>query len=640
MTDFQQDVRIRLSLYAFLLVTVAVYWAGLKGPFLLDDLPNFAPLRQWLAGEIGFMEAVFGNRSGMLGRPVSMLALWVSAATGGLHPFPFKLGNLLIHVLCALTAWQLLSRLLAQTPRFAAQASLVAILLASLWLLHPIQVSTVLYAVQRMAQLSTLFALLSVLTYVVAREQLVAGQVGAARLKLFLLFPLFLLLGLFSKENALVAPALCLVIELAYFWRQPRHGKTLPVFYLFFLLIPAAFALTLLLLDPLRFLSYAGRDFTLWERVLSQPRALMEYLGLLFWPRGGMMGVFVDDFAKSTALFTPMTTALSILGLLVISAIAIALRRQAPGVFAGWFFFLVGHGVESSILPLELYFEHRNYLPSFGIWLAAASLLAWLAGRIRMSADVARKSGWSLAIAASLIFAIVTWQQVQVWRTEEGIARQTLEHRPTSLRAILALTTVAVQNGRAEEGRALVQRLVESDNPRHRLLGFVHATTIDCIRGQGGDLSLLRKAEQTGVQFLTLPDAQAYTQLSRAIGYGACGPAINDASVAGSISRLVDSAAEQSDRAQAKWLLRTTAANMYISANLLPQAQKQAELAWHPGSSDAAIGALLARIHMAQGNKAAAQRTLDEVKPYVKSYERSAMEAIETLQSQIGMMEG
>lgn len=72
-----------------------------------------------------------------------------------------------------------------------------------------------------------------------------------------------------------------------------------------------------------------------------------------------------------------------------------------------------------------------------------------------------------------------------------------------------------------------------------------------------------------------------------------------------------------------------------------PQAQRQAELAWrHPGSSDAAIGALLARIHMVQGNKAAAQRTLDEVKPYVKSYERSAMEAIETLQSQIGMMEG
>lgn len=625
----------RLLIYVAVVATVLAYWTGLKGPFLLDDLPNLSPLQQWLDGGASSLELILGNSSGALGRPVSMATLWFSAATGGLHPFPFKLGNLVIHVACGMVGWRLLKRLLSEDPRLAAHANLVAALLAAVWLLHPINVSTVLYAVQRMAQLSTLFALLSVWTYVVARRQLADGDSRAAVFKLFLLFPFLLLAGLFSKENAAVAPLLCLVVELAYFLRQPRGGKALPAFHVLFLLLPAVLAVLLLTIEPGRFLAYAERDFTLWERLLSQPRALIEYLGLMLWPRPGLMGVFADTFPHSTGLFSPITTLLSVLALLSISAFAIAIRRQAPSVFAGWFFFLAAHSIESSIFPLELYFEHRNYLPGFGLWLAVAGLLSWLSGKAGVPPATEGRVALAFAIAACLTFAFMTWQQARIWRSQDAIVRQTLEHRPTSLRAILSLATTYVQSGRADEARALAQRLVDSPKPRHQLLGYVHATTIDCLRGHGGDLSLLRKAEGTGVTFLTLSEAQAYTQLSRAIGAGRCGPAIDDSAAADSIVRLLDSTSGQSDRAQPRWLLRTTVASMYMHAERWEDAQRQAEQAWIPGRSDTAIGGLLVRIHIHNGNKAAAQKTLNQMRAEVPSYQVAANQGLEALQAQI-----
>ena len=630
----------RIVIYIAVIATIAVYWAGLRGPFLLDDLPNLSPLQAWQDGQATAMELIFGNNSGILGRPVSMATLWFSAATGGMHPFPFKFGNLLIHLACGLLGWQLLRRLLEQEPRFAVKANVIAAALAGLWLLHPINVSTVLYAVQRMAQLSTLFALAAVWTYVLARRQLAEGNQRRALVKLFVVFPVLLALGLFSKENAAVAPALCLVIELAYFRQTPAPRRVLPAFYGAFLLLPALLASALLLVSPGRLLGgYTIRDFTLVERLFSQPRALMEYLGLILWPRGGQMGVFVDDFTHSTSLLAPPSTLLAIVALLAISGFAIALRKQAPSFFAGWFFFLVAHGVESTFLPLELYFEHRNYLPSFGILLAVAGLLAW--GSEKLGPRFAAKSaaaGWGLALIAALGFSAITWQQVQVWRSEDALATQAMGYRPHSLRGALSKATVLVESGQLEEAQRITASFIDSPNPRHRLLGNIHTLVIDCLRGKQAGPAYLRQAEQSGVKFLTIPDTQAFVQLGKALDHGMCGPDVTYATAADSIERLMQATPGQPDSAQPKWSLRTTAADFYRRSGQWQKAQRQAELAWHPDVSDTAVGGLLVNIYVEQGDKAAAQRTLDQVRKRVSIHEKAANESIAVIQAQIDGM--
>ena len=636
----------RLLIYAAVLATVAVYWAGLRGPFLLDDMQNLAPLQRWLDGEAGAIEVILGNRSGILGRPVSMATLWFSAATGGLHPFPFKFGNLLIHLACGVVGWQLLHRLLERDPHLAAKATVVAAVLAGLWLLHPIHVSTVLYAVQRMAQLSALFALACVWVYVLARQQLVEGNVRRASLKLFALFPVLLLVGLFSKESAAVAPVLCLVVELAYFQRQEQAQgqdsvrRVLSWFYGLFLLLPMLLAVALLLISPERLLGgYAIRDFTLVERLLSQSRALMEYLGLILWPRGGLMGVYVDDFAHSTGLLSPITTLLSILVLLGLSGFAIAIRKQAPSVFAGWFFFLVAHGVESTFLPLELYFEHRNYLPAFGILLALAGLLAWAADRSGLRGRPwFGKASWGLAAVAAIGLSVVTWQQVHVWRSEHTLAMQALQHRPESLRAALAKLTMDVNEKRWDEARQAIDTLVSSSNPRHRLIGNVYRVAIDCLSGDGVDPVLMTRAIESGVTYLTTADAQAFAQLANVMEAGYCGPELSTVGIADTIEALMEATPGQSDLQQPKWLLRMTAAELYHRAGRWDDGRRQLELAWYPGTSDTAIGGLLVRSYMRGGDKAAAQRTLSQLRHLVPRYELAAQEQLEYLQQEINEM--
>lgn len=634
--------RDRVFVYVAVLVTITIYWAGLHGPFLLDDMQNLAPLQRWRDGSASVAELVLGNQSGVLGRPVSMAALWFSAATGGLHPFPFKFGNLLIHIACGLVAWQLMRCLLERDPQLSAKAAMAAAVLAGMWLLHPIHVSTVLYAVQRMAQLSAFFVLASVWTYVTARQQLGAGDSRQAKVKLFVLFPVLLLAGVFSKENAAVAPALCLVVELAYFQRVRQNGSRLilSVFYGLFLLLPLLFVAGLLVSSPGRLLDgYAIRDFTMVERLLSQPRALVEYLGLIFWPRGGLMGVYVDDFSYSTGLLEPVTTLLSILLLLGLSAFAIAIRNEAPSFFAGWFFFLVAHGVESTLLPLELYFEHRNYLPSVGAILALAGLLVWAAERLALRGRPwFGKASWCIVVMVFVGLCAITLQQVQVWRSEHTLAAQALKYRPGSMRASLAMIDVYAKEGRWDQARQAVDAMASSANPRRRLLGNIHATTMDCLMGVGINPELMKQAVGSGVDYLTIVDAQAFGQLANVLAAGHCGPASSPSDIADSINALIDATPGQSELQQPKWLLRLTAAELYHLAGRWDEGQAQLELAWHPGVSDTGIGGFLVKSYIRSGDKDAAQRTLVELRHLVPRYELVARKQLEQLQLEIDGM--
>jgi hypothetical protein len=475
--------------------------------------------------------------------------------------------------------------------------------------------------------------------YLLGRQKLVDGETRPALIRLFVGFPLLLVAGMLSKENAAVAPALCLVVELAYYrgdWR--RHPAVMKGFYGVFLLLPALAAVALVTLAPDRLFGlYDTRDFTLVERLLSQPRALMEYIGLILWPRGGLMGVFVDDFATSTGLWSPPQTLFALGGLLAISGFAIAVRKRAPSVFAGWFFFLVAHGVESSFLPLELYFEHRNYLPGIGLLVAVVGL--W---NLLPAATVTRRRHIPLVtgLAIVLIFAglgWVTWGQVQVWRSMDGIVAQALTHRPASLRAILQKTGMAVERGDFALARSLPRRLTTSSISRNRVLGHIHTVTVDCLAGVGGDPAELRKAVAEGLSPVTLAEVQAFGPLSKALREKRCGPEITESLVADTIVEILKSATSQPDASKPKWLMRTAATELYMRASRWQDAQTQAELAWQP-NTDAAVGGLLIRAYVHNGRKMDAARILAEVDVRVDDYEIIATREVARLRALIDAM--
>jgi tetratricopeptide (TPR) repeat protein len=118
-----------------------------------------------------------------------------------------------------------------------------------------------------------------------------------------------------------------------------------------------------------------GRDWSLTERLLSEPRVLCQYLWRLALPRA-VGGLYGDAFPPSRGWTAPWTTLPSLLALLAITSTALLARHRAPIACFAWCFFLVGHLLESTTVPLELYFEHRNYVPALFLgWPIAHSLL-------------------------------------------------------------------------------------------------------------------------------------------------------------------------------------------------------------------------------------------------------------------------
>ena len=614
----------RLVLLLALLATVGAYWTGLNGPFLFDDPSNLEPVRLWLTGKLLLAEVILPQPSLIYSRPVSMASFVLNALVFGDSGFGFKLGNLLVHLACGVLGYAMLRRALRLDARLAPQAGLLAALAAAIWLLHPLHVSTVLYAVQRMAQLSALFTLAAVWVFLVARQHLADGRTRAALLHLFLSFPLLVVLGVLSKQNAAAAPAICLALELAYFSKNTRPGATVRNFFAVFLVLPALVVAGILLLAPQKLLaSYDEWDFTLGERLLTQARVLVDYMGMLLWPRGPQMGLYTDDFATSHGLFSPPSTLLCILVLVGISVLAVVVRKRAPSVFAGWFFFLAAHTVESGFLPLELYYEHRNYLPAFGLFLGAAGLLA-LVPEFKTNVLAPRKLGLLAVGGLALVLALATHGRALVWRDIATIAQLGAVNHPDSMRAQFDVSYWALWRKDYPTAIAAMNRLLASDNPRNRQMGQLSLVAINCARGESADSpALLQQAASANLPRLTVYESQAFGRLQMISDAHDCRP-LKRSEITEALQRILDSARSQPEKASPKYAARYYLANLYASDGQWQAARKNIELAWD-GGRDLKIGAFLAKVCLHEGDLECMQQVIGELERIVRPYEKLGM---------------
>ncbi len=422
-----------IAVFVAAIVCVGVYAAGLNGPFLMDDFDAIFPLAAAEASG-GWWETLTQAPSHIRARWLSNLSFVVTqAATGSAMPpqaWAYKAGNLALHIACAAAMLLLASRVLRIAGVDAGRAKWLALVTAAIFALHPLLVSTVLYPVQRMAQLATLFALLAVWAYVRWREFFATStpKQHAAGLALTIGF---MGLALLSKESGVLAPLLIGAAEISLFrWpakEHPQRGR----FDAGFGLLCAAPLMLGLVLFGVRWKSlmagYDGRDFGLGERVLTQLHVLADYLAQIFWPRIGGMGLYRDDFPITSSVDAP-TAILALVFALAIAG-AIALRRRWPVVGFGVLWFFAAHALESSVLPLELVFEHRNYLALFGPALAVAWLVGHLPGR----------SAAAAAIAILLALGVQTARRAAEWGDYERWIRSEVAHRPGSLRAAVDL---------------------------------------------------------------------------------------------------------------------------------------------------------------------------------------------------------
>lgn len=421
-----------------LLVTVACYALGLSGGFVFDDYPNIVknPALNFDPSQLsGWWYAAINGYPGLIGRPLSMLSLAINIQLGATNPLGFKLVNFGIHLLTGLSLGVLGYLLLSALPRLSLshhERLLIAIVAATAWLVHPLNLTSVLYVVQRMNSLAVLFLVWGTIFYVHGRLN---QQTGTPSWRWILtgLFG-FGALATLSKEIGLLLPLYLLVVETCVFrFKSPDQKTGLRLIGLFVLTLglPLLGLIILLAVSPDSLLgAYNVRDFSLTERLLTEPRVLLWYLRMLVVPVISEMGLYLDDLPISRSLFDPASTLPAMLAVLGLLVTAVLLRTKAPvPAFAG-LWFLAGHSMESTIFPLEIAFEHRNYLPGFGVLLAISYTLL----RLEWGSKKALRLRHATVIAWIGLLAFQLGMRAHGWGNELRHYHMELEHHPESPR--------------------------------------------------------------------------------------------------------------------------------------------------------------------------------------------------------------
>ena len=417
----------------------------------LDALGNSGPVDNWNT----FWRFITSGVADPIGRPLAMLSFLIDAHDWPADPAPFLRTNLLLHLINGVLLFTLLRRLerALDYPDTSAKAETTALLATGLWLLHPLFVSTTLYIVQREAMLPATFVLLGLLAYSRGRAQF--SETNGAQGVGWMVAGVVLgsLLALLCKGNGILLPLLVWVLEATVFGTVPSSRinrlaeKKLLGIKASLLILPSVVVFAYLLI-PLSRLNtpLANRSWTIGQRLLTEPRVIVDYFGLLLVPRSISTGLYNDGYVVSQSLWQPAGTLPALLLVSGLIALGFRLRARAPVWSAALLFFFAGHLLESTDIPLELYFEHRNYLPALLLfWPLARAICRW-----RISA------GARVGVAATMLalLAVITYQRAELWGHPDVLVALWAKQNPGSSRAQAASAIAEVNAGHPERAVA------------------------------------------------------------------------------------------------------------------------------------------------------------------------------------------
>jgi hypothetical protein len=388
-------------------------------------------------------------------RQIGYLSFALNYLVNGQAPLGYHLVNVVIHIVNAMLVFELTSHLL----RFAGWSRerdeggisfLLPACVGLVFLVHPLQTQAVSYVTQRFTSLATSFYLASVLLYLAARKTMLAGTAGKTVPRSYWLSLVCAIVAMKVKEISFTLPLAIIALEMLLIGRNGERKRSLSLVAPF---VATMIIIPLVIFAPDWGLIASGSGIAEETRLLkihdlahrsaleyfaTQTRVLVIYVRLLFFPYPQSA---VYDLVASRSLFEPWVV-LSLLFHLAMAAGAVSLWRRSRGASTqapflklmalgiGWFYLTAS--VESSVLPIrDLIFEHRAYLPGFGLILAALSGLALFATTVAV--PVRRSLFWmtGLVVVLSVILGSVAYARNRVWLNKLDFWNDVVAKSPT-----------------------------------------------------------------------------------------------------------------------------------------------------------------------------------------------------------------
>jgi protein O-mannosyl-transferase len=421
--------------------TFYIYSKAFSAPWQYDDAPSLESLHEVADGKSPY-EFVFSGISSNLGRPISLASFLLNIHDWPSNPEGFRYINTLLHILNGVLIIWITLRLTLLLPNIQREhRTAIAVTASAFWMLHPFLASSSLLIVQRMSLLSCTFTLFGLLIYLLGRKIVLqrrflgyilmsTGVSGGA------------IIGTLAKENAALLPFYIFAIEgLILQHNKAASTKYIRLWKFIFIGIPA---ITLFIYTTYYWnsfeVTYSHRNFDLMGRLQHEAIILWNYIRQLLIPNIFTMGPFHDDLE-----FSKPDTNIALAGaasLLILIGISLIYRKKYPLLLFATSWFLFGHILESTIYPMELYFEHRNYTPSIGIFIAI-SITLW---------SSIPKYAFPLSITTSGILAFLLLRTTSLWSSTLISAETWYAAHPQSPRAVQFLARTQIEYGLDDKG--------------------------------------------------------------------------------------------------------------------------------------------------------------------------------------------
>jgi protein O-mannosyl-transferase len=476
--------------FLIVLLVCLVYSNSFHCSWHFDDITNIVNnqgLHLKALSPVGLKKALYADPGGppQLYRPVVCFTFALNHYVGGLNVFGYHAVNLFIHSISSLFLFLFIRGTLSLPPlkkRYISQSDSIAFFAALLWALHPIQTQAVTYIVQRMSSLAGMFFIIAMYSYL--RFRTAAGQ--KEKISYLGLCLVSYLMGFGSKENAALIPASLFLYEILLIqreggaWWRKRLGAVLAVTAAVLILLCAYLYYRKGGILP--FIGeYGNRPFSLTQRLLTESRILLFYISLLIYPVPWRFSV-AHSVQISSSLLDPVTTLASILILLLGLIFLLCLAKKRPLVSFSFLFFFANHLIESTLLPLELVFEHRNYVPSMLFFVPVSLAIFTFSERYKSSKRA------TFIVSASLVLVIIgiassTFLRNTNWRSPETLWMNALQKAPDQLRVHHNLGVYYHQIGSLHLAKSHFEQALRSPVihrrdeviPTYYQLGLLHA---------------------------------------------------------------------------------------------------------------------------------------------------------------------